>query len=76
MGNVDELYAYWTADATSMVKDHYMQAMEDAGWSMMFEMAAEGGVLVIWTHGDNMAQLAIGSDGGKTAFILGCGPNG
>ena len=76
MGRINEVYVYRTQDDPSLIKDHYAQAMEDAGWSLTFEMTVQGDVLMIWAKDGNMAQLVIGNDDGKTTFILGCGPNG
>lgn len=76
MGKIDEVYVYRTGDAATQVKEHYVQAMEDAGWAIVFEMDVAGDLLLIWSNDDLMAQLVIGSDEGLTTFILGCGPNG
>ncbi|MGC9361145.1 MAG: hypothetical protein ACP5G7_12385, partial [Anaerolineae bacterium] len=76
MGRINEVYVYRTQDDPSLIKDHYAQAMQDAGWSLTFEMTVQGDVLMIWAKDGNMAQLVIGNDDGKTTFILGCGPNG
>jgi len=76
MGKIEEVYVYRTGDAATQVKEHYVQAMEDAGWAMVFEMDVAGDLLLIWSKDDLMAQLVIGSDEGLTTFILGCGPNG
>lgn len=76
MGRINEVYVYRTQDDPSLIKDHYAVAMEDAGWSLTFEMTVQGDVLMIWAKDGNMAQLVIGNDDGKTTFILGCGPNG
>mgnify|MGYP000856257254 CR=1 FL=1 len=76
MGKIDEVYVYRTGDAATQVKEHYVQAMEDAGWAIVFEMDVAGDLLLIWSNDDLMAQLVIGSDEGLTTFILGCGFNG